>query len=1006
MKKLFIITALALLIISLQAQTDRKIEIDITGDFPEGERIDPQIVSFNGKDVRDNIFLPREYELSIEQPGYLPIKRMIVVPPGEEPFLVSEVLTTKQRKAKINISYDITPTEKNKNYKITLQQFESDKITTITGGMLIKPNSYYLSITQQGYQPIKRKLHVWPDEYSMTIEQKLISRHVPLSIKIHGKVDTKKLFVSVQKPNTNFRLALSDQDSLKPGNYQLEVYHPGYTTIKRNINIHPQEEEYLINQKLELGNDETTSQLLFVSKDKNNVIETPLSITVNNKDISTQKFTPGQELLVVAKYKNFATFKHKIKFAKTGPLRVPLSLLKLKSYQFSIRKKSKILDGIDYPYTFHTDGKQIEDHLIQIEKGIGRYYFTIWLPPKANALKIVAGYFADTRHLNRFRSGMSIGRIDKIEIPHLIEHLERVSTNSDQGRRASLKVLNKMMKSYRSRKSFASSRNIEPLINYIESYRLNSPSDRQNLQAISDRLSNVKNRPNKVKSNHYSKLLNLKLKNEQNNFVPPNIHTIGEGNPFAKYAQQEENREGYSHIEENEFKSTLDDPLSTFSVDVDTASYSNARRFINSAQLPPKDSIRIEECINYFDYDYQQPQDEHPFSTTIEMSSVPWNPKRWLLHVGLQGKIIKKDNIPPCNLVFLIDVSGSMSIYNKLPLLKSALKMLTKQLRQEDNVSIVVYAGAAGLVLEPTNDRKKIMAAIDKLEAGGSTNGGQGIQLAYKIAKQNFLKKGSNRVILATDGDFNVGTTSDGALVRMIEEKRKSGIFLSVLGFGMGNYQDAKMEQLADKGNGNFSYIDNISEAHKVLVEELQGTLVTIAKDVKIQIEFNPKYVQSYRLIGYENRKLTKQDFKNDKKDAGEIGAGHSVTALYEIIPVQGKATSKTKLKYQDHSLSESANSDELLTLKLRYKKPDSDKSILRTFPTKFNKLALDKTSHNFRWSAAVYAWVQMLRESKFKGNLTYEQILTLAKAARGSDENGYRHEFLRLVKLTKELAK
>ena len=364
------------------------------------------------------------------------------------------------------------------------------------------------------------------------------------------------------------------------------------------------------------------------------------------------------------------------------------------------------------------------------------------------------------------------------------------------------------------------------------------------------------------------------------------------------------NTEDYDGIVENRFLTVTENALSTFSIDVDAASYSNVRRFLQSGQLPPAGAVRTEEMINYFHYDYPQPKNEDPFSINTEMAACPWNPAHRLVLIGLQGKKIPVENLPASNIVFLIDVSGSMMDENKLPLVKASMKMLVDQLREQDKVSLVVYAGNAGLVLPATSGANKnaIKDAIDKLEAGGSTAGGQGIQLAYKTAKENFLKGGNNRVILCTDGDFNVGASSDDDLVRMIEEERKSGVFLTVLGYGMGNYKDNKMEKLADKGNGNHAYIDGLSEAKKVLVNEFGGTLFTIAKDVKLQVEFNPAKVQAYRLIGYENRMLNKEDFNNDKKDAGELGSGHTVTALYEVIPVGVKnefLEKVDKLKYQ-----------------------------------------------------------------------------------------------------------
>ncbi|MEL7003986.1 MAG: von Willebrand factor type A domain-containing protein [Bacteroidota bacterium] len=468
-----------------------------------------------------------------------------------------------------------------------------------------------------------------------------------------------------------------------------------------------------------------------------------------------------------------------------------------------------------------------------------------------------------------------------------------------------------------------------------------------------------------------------------------------------------QNREDYAEINENRFIHPLDRPLSTFSIDVDAASYANIRRFLNSGQRPPKDAVRIEEMINYFTYDYKQPKGDNPFSINTEISSAPWNEKHKLVHIGLQGRKIATENLPASNLVFLIDVSGSMSSANKLPLLKSAFKLLVKELRPEDNVAIVVYAGAAGLVLPstPGNEKGTILNALENLSAGGSTAGGAGIKLAYSEAKKNFKEGGNNRVIIATDGDFNVGASSNDAMEKLIEEKREEGVFLTALGFGTGNYQDSKMEILADKGNGNYAYIDNILEANKVFVNEFGGTLFTIAKDVKIQVEFNPAKVESYRLIGYENRILAKEDFNNDKKDAGDLGAGHTVTALYEIIPVGVKSefTDVDELKYQKERSSkltqEALNSKELMTVKLRYKKPDEKKSKLIVHELIDNQVRLAKTSDNFRWSAAVAGFGMMLRDSEFIGALTYEQIIDLAKGAKGVDDEGYRAEFIRMAK-------
>ncbi len=462
------------------------------------------------------------------------------------------------------------------------------------------------------------------------------------------------------------------------------------------------------------------------------------------------------------------------------------------------------------------------------------------------------------------------------------------------------------------------------------------------------------------------------------------------------------NTEDYATIHENRFHKPADEPLSTFSIDVDAASYSNMRRFLNQGQKPPVDAVRIEEMINYFDYEYPQPKNEDPFSINTEVAKAPWNEKHYLVHIGLQGKTIPTENLPPSNLVFLIDVSGSMADANKLPLLKSSFKLLVDQLRPVDKVAIVVYAGAAGMVLPATagNEKEKILAALNQLEAGGSTAGGAGIQLAYKIAKENLVEGGNNRVIIATDGDFNVGESSNAGMERLIEQKRNDGIFLTVLGFGMGNYKDSKMEILADKGNGNYAYIDNILEAKKVLVNEFGGTLFTIAKDVKIQVEFNPAKVQAYRLVGYENRLMNKEDFNDDKKDAGELGSGHTVTALYEIIPVgvSSSFVSVDPLKYQRYTPTESANaSNELMTVKLRYKQPDGNTSKLLSQVIS-EKMSL-RPSNNFQWSAAVAGFGMLLRNSEFKGAMTYEQVLSMASTSRGTDANGYRSEFINLVK-------
>jgi Ca-activated chloride channel family protein len=473
------------------------------------------------------------------------------------------------------------------------------------------------------------------------------------------------------------------------------------------------------------------------------------------------------------------------------------------------------------------------------------------------------------------------------------------------------------------------------------------------------------------------------------------------------------NTEGYDHISENQFLKAGDNPLSTFSIDVDAASYSNVRRYLNQGSLPPAGAVRIEEMINYFSYDYPQPASGQPFSINTEITEAPWNKQHQLVLIGLQGKKIPTDDLPASNLVFLIDVSGSMQSELKLPLVKASMKMLVDQLREQDMVSIVVYAGAAGLVLEPTSgdEKTKIKEAIDKLEAGGSTAGGAGIKLAYKTARENFSKNGNNRVILCSDGDFNVGASSDDAMERLIESERKSGVFLTVLGYGMGNYKDNKMQKLADKGNGNHAYIDGMSEAKKVLVNEFGGTLFTIAKDVKLQIEFNPAKVQGYRLIGYENRMLAKEDFNNDKKDAGELGSGHTVTALYEIIPVGIKSEFLNKvdsLKYQANPepLSRSSHTTEIMTVKFRYKAPDGDVSKLIEHPVNDTKVPLASVSGNFRFAAAVAEFGMLLRDSEFKGNASYKNVIATAKKSKGSDEQGYRSEFIRLVENAQALAR
>ncbi len=466
------------------------------------------------------------------------------------------------------------------------------------------------------------------------------------------------------------------------------------------------------------------------------------------------------------------------------------------------------------------------------------------------------------------------------------------------------------------------------------------------------------------------------------------------------------NTENYATIQENGFKNVRANPLSTFSIDVDNASYSNVRRYINQGDLPPVDAVRVEEMINYFHYDYPQPTGVHPFSVTTELARCPWNENNYLLHVGLQGKSIDKSELPASNLVFLLDVSGSMGMPNKLPLLKRAFKMLVNEIRPSDRVAIVVYAGAAGKVLDstPGNEKKKIIDSLEKLNAGGSTAGGEGLKLAYKIAQENYIDGGNNRIILATDGDFNVGVSSTSEMERLIEKKREEGVYITVLGFGMGNIKDDKMETIADKGNGNYAYIDNIQEARKVFITEFGGTLFTIAKDVKFQLEFNPAQVKAYRLVGYENRLLNSEDFNDDTKDAGEMGAGHTVTALYEIVPASSidAAPAVDELKYQEQKVVSGKYSKELLTIKLRYKLPDGDKSRLLELPVK-NRL-VKNTSDNFRFSAAVAGFGMLLRGSEFMGNTTINTVLNLARNAKGDDEEGYRSEFIQLVNTVNDL--
>ncbi len=476
-------------------------------------------------------------------------------------------------------------------------------------------------------------------------------------------------------------------------------------------------------------------------------------------------------------------------------------------------------------------------------------------------------------------------------------------------------------------------------------------------------------------------------------------YKVPKASQIARSEPTRMDNESYTRIHENQFKNTSADPLSTFSIDVDKASYSNVRRLINNGQFIPADAVKIEEMVNYFDYDYPEPSGEHPFSINTEVARTPWNESTKLVKIGLQGKTYENEELPAANLTFLIDVSGSMGNSNKLPLLKSAFKLLVNQLREKDKVAIVVYAGAAGVVLKPTSGKNKevILKALENLNAGGSTAGGEGIELAYKMAQEHFDKKGNNRVILATDGDFNVGASSNDAMEKLIVEKRKTGVFLSVLGFGYGNYKDSKLEILADKGNGNHAYIDTMQEARLIFGKEFGGTLFTIAKDVKIQVEFNPAKVQAYRLIGYENRLLANEDFIDDTKDAGELGSGHSVTALYEVIPVGVKSDYIKKtpdLKYIKTKTKE-AYTDELLTVKFRYKKPDGSKSIEMVHTTK-DEMA--EASEDMKFASSVALFGMQLRQSQFHNNSKISDVISLAEQGRGKDKQGYRAEFIRLI--------
>ena len=479
--------------------------------------------------------------------------------------------------------------------------------------------------------------------------------------------------------------------------------------------------------------------------------------------------------------------------------------------------------------------------------------------------------------------------------------------------------------------------------------------------------------------------------------------------PVEPWRRQAEpgNTEAYARIEDNRFLTASANPLSTFSIDVDAASYSNVRRFLSQGTLPPADAVRLEELVNYFSYAYPDHTGSHPFAVSTDVGSCPWDRDHRLVRIGLQAKHVATRDLPPSNLVFLIDVSGSMQSEDKLPLVKQAFRALVQELRPEDRVAIVVYAGAAGLVLPSTSgaDKATILEAIDRLEAGGSTAGGAGLRLAYDVARENYLPEGNNRLILATDGDFNVGLSSDAEMIRLVETRREEGTFLTVLGFGIGNLKDTKMEQLADKGNGHYAYIDNFREAHKVFVREFGGTLFTVAKDVKIQVEFNPARVQAYRLLGYENRVLAKEDFDDDKKDAGEIGAGHAVTALYEVVPVGAPpvAVAGDSLTYQQVTLKPTASrSNDLLTVRLRYKDPTGTRSRLLSAPVVDQG---ERGSSDLRFASAVAAFAMVLRNSEYRGSADYNLVLALARESRGEDEEGYREEFISMVERARTLS-
>ena len=499
--------------------------------------------------------------------------------------------------------------------------------------------------------------------------------------------------------------------------------------------------------------------------------------------------------------------------------------------------------------------------------------------------------------------------------------------------------------------------------------------------------------------------------------MAPNTYGYGRGDappaePPSRY-RQDFNTATYDKVEENPFLPAATNPLSTFSIDVDTASYANVRRFINSGSLPPKDAVRVEEMINYFTYDYREPEGEKPFSIDLDSTSCPWEPTHRLLRIGLKGREVANEKRPASNLVFLLDVSGSMMPAERLPLVKQAMRLLVDKLTEKDRVAIVIYAGGSGLALSSTSgsEKEKILRALEELQAGGSTNGAEGIELAYKVAADNFIKGGVNRVILATDGDFNIGVTNQGDLIRLIERKAKTGVFLSVLGVGTDNLKDSTMQKLADKGNGNYAYLDSVEEARKVLVQQINGTLVTIAKDVKIQVEFNPARVASYRLIGYEKRLLRKEDFNNDRVDAGEIGAGHTVTALYEVVPADSRATDPAAsvppvdpLKYRTNRTDITNASPEMVTVKLRHKKPDGETSELTERSFTDNGGKFENAAPDLKFAAAVAEFGMLLRDSQYKGKGTFGAVIEWAQEGKGPDEAGYRSGFLEMARKAQSL--